>query len=39
MMTVTHGKPLSAQSFSRIVRLSGFFFALTVLIAAPAIAL
>lgn len=40
MMTVTHGgKPLSAQSFSRIARLSGLFFTITVLIATPAIAL
>lgn len=38
MMTITPGKALSAKSFSRIVRLSGVFFTLTVLIATPALA-
>jgi hypothetical protein len=31
-------KALSAKSFSRIVRMSGFFFTVTVLIATPALA-
>lgn len=38
MMTISSGKALSAKSFSRIVRLSGLFFTVAVLVATPALA-